>query len=185
MGSRHEGQSERGQGADRPVERVSWDDVQEFIHALNERERAERYRLPTEAKWEYACRAGTDGPFSTGRTITTDQANFDGTEPYGSSPAGLDRQDTVPVGRFAPNAFGLHDMHGNVREWCSDRYDAEYYKGSPVDDPPGQGFGAGRVYRGGGWVDFAESCRSATRGYARPYAEMDDLGFRLVMMIAP
>ena len=110
---------------------------------------ANGYRLPTEAEWEYACRAGTTTPFNTGNNITTDQANYDGTNPYNNNPAGIFRETTTPAGSFAPNAWGLYDMHGNVCEWCWDR--KEHYSGNAVTDPVGAVAGRYRVGRGGSW----------------------------------
>ena len=113
------------------------------------------YRLPTEAQWEYACRAGTTGPFSTGNNITTSQANYDGTRPYNNNPTGMNRKKTTPVGNFAPNRFGLYDMHGNVLEWCWDFYG--YYSSDAQTDPTGPDntttYLENRVYRGGSWFE--------------------------------
>jgi formylglycine-generating enzyme required for sulfatase activity len=119
------------------------------------------YRLPTEAQWEYACRAGTTTPFSTGNNITTDQANYDGTRPYNDNPAGVYRARTMQVGSFAPNAWGLHDMHGNVWEWCWDWYDD--YPSAAQADPSGAVFGGHRVRRGGSWGYGGRYLRSAAR----------------------
>jgi len=163
-------------GARNPVERVSWEDCQEFLKKLNtlvprpaplpggegEGMRAE-FRLPTEAQWEYACRAGTKTPFHFGETISTDQANYDGNYTYGKGRKGAYRQKTVEVGSFPANAWGLHDMHGNVLEWCSDRYADEYYRESPREDPSGPADDPDvyqRVLRGGSWLrDPPMRCR--------------------------
>jgi formylglycine-generating enzyme required for sulfatase activity len=104
-----------------PVERLSWDDCQEFIKKLRARDK-KPYRLPSEAEWEYACRAGTTTPFSFGDTLSTDQANYDGNFIYGNGRKGVNRKKTTPVGSFPANAFGLYDMHGNVSQWCHDWY---------------------------------------------------------------
>ncbi|MEH2124725.1 MAG: SUMF1/EgtB/PvdO family nonheme iron enzyme [Nostoc sp.] len=118
-------------GEKRPVEQVSWDDAVEFCQKLSQK-RGKTYRLPSEAEWEYACRAGTKTPFYFGETITTDLVNYKGDSPYGSAPKGEYRQQTTDVGKFLPNSFGLYDMHGNVWEWCKDVYN-DNYQGAPKD----------------------------------------------------
>jgi formylglycine-generating enzyme required for sulfatase activity len=163
-------------GADCPVEQVSWLDVQEFIQRL-ERLSGERFRLPTEAEWEYACRAGTTGPFSTGDHLSTDDANYDGHYPYAEDPPGIYRARTTPVGSFAPNAWGLYDLHGNVWEWIEDRH-CPYPEG-PVVDPVGDCSSKLRVIRGGSWYFNAESARCALRYTHRPQDIGPSLGFRL------
>jgi uncharacterized protein (TIGR02996 family) len=153
--------------SDLPVEcsdgSVSWDECQEFLRRLGKRDR-QTYRLPTEAEWEYACRAGTSTPFSFGETISTDQANFDGRYPYGKGRTGKFRGEPTPVGSFPPNAFGLYDMHGNVFEWCNDWY-GEYPKEAVVDPqgPPTEGEAGGHVVRGGQFDFSAAGIRSANR----------------------
>ena len=117
-----------------PVEKVSWDDCQEFIKKLREKDK-KPYRLPTEAEWEYACRAGTTTPFHFGETISTDQANYNGNFTYGNGKKGVYRKKTTPVGSFPANAWGLHDMHGNVWQWCQDWYGD--YPQKDVVDPQG------------------------------------------------
>ncbi|MBW2108300.1 MAG: formylglycine-generating enzyme family protein [Deltaproteobacteria bacterium] len=159
-----------------PVTCVSWDDVQKFIRWLNEKEN-KRYRLPTEAQWEYACRAGTDTPFSFGRCLSTNEANYDGNYPLSGCSKGRYRERTVKVASFSHNAWGLYDMHGNVWEWCQDWY-GDYPSGS-VTDPTGPPRGSYRVVRGGGWSSFAGFCRSANRGWYFPGLRYDSLGFRL------
>jgi formylglycine-generating enzyme required for sulfatase activity len=139
---------------------------------------ADGYRLPTEAEWEYACRAGTTTPFNTGNNIITRNANYDGNNPYNNNAKGEYRQKTTPVGSFAPNAWGLYDMHGNVWEWCWDWYGA--YSSGAQTDPVGASSGAGRVYRGGSWGSYAELARSAYRSGNAPSYRYDSLGFRLV-----
>jgi formylglycine-generating enzyme required for sulfatase activity len=139
---------------------------------------ANGYRLPTEAEWEYACRAGTTTPFNTGNNITTDQANYDGNYPYNGNAKGTYREKTMPVGSFAPNAWGLYDMHGNVWEWCWDWYGG-YSRGSQTD-PEGAGTGSGRVDRGGSWSIDAQDLRSAYRYGSSPSDRGDVVGFRLV-----
>jgi len=138
---------------------------------------ANGYRLPTEAEWEYACRAGTTTPFSTGNNITTSQANYDG-NPYNNKAKGEDRQRTTPVGSFAPNAWGLYDMHGNVGEWCWDWYG--FYTSGAQTNPLGASSGAYRVDRGGCWFFSAEDLRSAYRGGNGPSFRSYYVGFRLV-----
>ena len=171
-------------GNDCPVENVSWDDVREFIRKLNRKEGTDRYRLPTEAEWEYACRAGTTTPFSFGRCLSTDQANYNGRYPLENCPKGEYREKTLPVASFAPNAWGLHDMHGNVWEWCQDWYGEDYPSGA-VTDPGGPSTGSVRVLRGGSWFNDAGSCRAAIRGRDTPDVRGRNLGFRLVLVRLP
>jgi formylglycine-generating enzyme required for sulfatase activity len=139
---------------------------------------ANGYRLPTEAEWEYACRAGTTTPFSTGNIITTSQANYNGNLPYYNNPEGEYRQKTTPVGSFAPNGWGLYDMHGNVWEWCWDWMEG-YASGSQTD-PAGASSGTFRVYRGGSWITMGRSLRSAHRYSGFPSDRENFLGFRVV-----
>lgn len=143
-----------------PVESVSWDDCQEFIKKLREKDK-KPYRLPTEAEWEYACRAGTKTPFHFGETISTEQANYNGNFVYGTGKKGVYRKKTTPVGSFPANAWGLHDMHGNVWQWCQDWYGG--YPKDEVTDPQGREKGRSRVLRGGSWGEGPEYCRSACR----------------------
>ena len=164
-------------GNDYPVEKVSWNDVQEFIRKLNQKEGGNKYRLPTEAEWEYACRAGSTTPFSFGRCLSTDQANYNGHYPLSGCSKGKYREKTVSVANFLPNDWGLYDMHGNVWEWCQDWY--ENYSSGSVTDPKGPSSGARRVGRGGSWDDGARLCRSANRADGSPGNRDDGLGFRL------
>jgi sulfatase modifying factor 1 len=163
---------DQGWGRDnRPVMKVSWDDAQAFAGWMD-------CRLPTEAEWEYACRAGTTTPFYTGDNLTTEQANYNGNYPYYKNPIGSYYERTMKVGRFEPNAWGLYDMHGNVWEWCSD-WLGEY----PVDaqtNPQGPQTGTVRVLRGGSWYGYAAYCRSAFRDSRDPTVHYDDFGFRIV-----
>jgi formylglycine-generating enzyme required for sulfatase activity len=165
-------------GDERPVEKVSWDECQEFCRKLSEKD-GKRYRLPTEAEWEYACRAGTTTPFHLGETISTDEANYDGNYTYGKGQKGRDWQQTTPVGNYSANAWGLHDMHGNVAEWCQDRYGE--YQGGEETDPQGPEVGDSRVVRGGSWNDGPKLCRAAFRLGFGPSSRNDDVGFRVVL----
>ena len=169
-------------GDDCPVERVSWNDVQAFITELNKRGEG-TYRLPTEAEWEYAARAGTTTPFYTGNCLSTNEANYDGGFPLTGCPSGVYRGKTVPVASFAPNAWGLYDMHGNVWEWVQDWYGS--YPSGAVTDPTGPSSGSFRVFRGGSWVSTAGYCRSANRFLSNPDYRFDDGGFRLVLPQVP
>jgi uncharacterized protein (TIGR02996 family) len=168
-----------------PVERVSWQDAVAFCRRLSElpQEKAAGrvYRLPTEAEWEYACRAGTSTMFHYGDALTSDRANIDGNLPEGDAPRGLYLARTCPVGRFPANAFGLHDMHGNVWEWCSDWFDATYYEHSPAADPTGPAHGKRRALRGGGWFYGARICRSAYRYRYEPDNRHNDFGLRVAL----
>ncbi|MGF1578109.1 MAG: formylglycine-generating enzyme family protein [Gemmataceae bacterium] len=158
-----------------PVECVSWNDCQEFCQKLTER--TDRpIVLPTEAQWEYACRAGTTSPFWFGKTITTQQVNYHGDYPYDGGPKGQYRDQTVAVKSFLPNGWGLYEMHGNVCEWCQDWHGE--YTGEPRIDPQGPTEGPPRVIRGGCWVLVAGRCRSAYRDHVVPGGRYDDLGFR-------
>jgi formylglycine-generating enzyme required for sulfatase activity len=153
-----------------PVETVAWNHCQEFIKKLREKDKDKKpYRLPTEAEWEYSCRAGTTTPFHFGDTISTEQANYNGNYVYGNGKKGICRKKTTPVGTFPANAWGLHDMHGNLMEWCQDWY-GDYPK-NDVTDPQGPEKGrvidAGpprRVLRGGDFANSPVRCRSAWRG---------------------
>ena len=170
-------------GAKNPVEQVSWNDCQGFIKTLNGLgKEVGTFSLPTEAEWEYACRAGTSTPFHTGETISTDEANYNGNYTYGNGRKGQYREKTVAVGSFAPNKFGLYDMHGNAWEWCEDWYAADYYKNSPKEDPPGPARGEGRVLRSGSRSCFPWYCRSSFRHMDWPsYRVNNGAGCRLVL----
>jgi len=166
-----------------PVENVSWSDVQYFIKKLSQKEGVSTYRLPTEAEWEYAARAGTTTPFSfgDGKCLSTDQANYNGNYPMPGCPKGEYRKKTVPVASFQPNGWGLYDMHGNVWEWCQDQYGA-YPEGS-ITNPAGSKTGSVRVLRGGSWFLLARSCRSANRGKRDPGNRGPLVGARLVRLL--
>lgn len=177
-------------GAKRPVEQVSWYDAVEFCKRLAQHT-GRQYRLPSEAEWEYACRADTTTPFHYGATIITDLANYRGidfnhqgwTIPgfYGQGPRGEYREQTTEVGSFPPNAFGLYDMHGNVQEWCRDHWHDDY-QGAPDD---GSAWIAGgksylRLVRGGAWVSYPTNCRSGFRIGIEPFCHGYYIGFRVV-----
>ena len=193
------------QGQGLPVENVSWYEAVSYCNSLSEREglqpayridgkqvtwdeEADGYRLPTEAEWEYACRAGTTTPFSTGRNIAVDEANYFGTYPYTiedhyfsqqdmETAPGVYRERTVPVGEFEPNGWGLYDMHGNVSEWCYDRYGT--YPAETQADPSGPAVGSLRICRGGGWNDFGKHLRSAFRSAIPSTDRFPSRGFRV------
>jgi formylglycine-generating enzyme required for sulfatase activity len=159
-----------------PVETVSWDDCQEFIKRLRETDK-KRYRLPTEAEWEYCCRAGTTTPFHFGATISADQANYFGKYVYGNGKKGVFRAKTTPVGSFPANAWGLHDMHGNVLQWCQDWHGD--YPRKEIVDPQGPDGGQNRGQRGGSFDFSPQSCRSACRQSVAPGIRGRNIGFRL------
>ncbi len=163
-----------------PVEAVSWEDCQEFLDKLNGRVSGGGFRLPTEAQWEHACRAGTATPFHFGETISTEQANYNGNYTYGNGREGVYREKTVVVGSFSSNAWGLHDMHGNIWEWCSDWYDAEFYGKSTARDPENTAKSEFRALRGGSWYYNPGDCRSAGRSGGNPANRDVDWGFRVV-----
>lgn len=164
----------------RPVEKVSWYDAVEFCARLA-KHTGHDYRLPSEAEWEYACRAGTTTPFHFGETITTGLANFNGNDTYASAPKGEYRQQTTDVGSFPPNAFGLYDLHGNVREWCLDHWH-DNYQGAPSDGSAGVAGGNSerRLLRGGSWYLIPWACRSADRNRNFPDYRDFNIGFRVV-----
>jgi formylglycine-generating enzyme required for sulfatase activity len=172
-----------------PVVNVSWNDAQAFIAWISRKE-SKTYRLPTEAEWEYVCRAGTTTRFAVGEdaeglAVVGNIADGTAKEKYPDWKT-ISAKDgfiyTAPVGRFRPNAFGLFDMHGNVWEWCSDGYAADYYKQSPVDHPPGVGGAAARVIRGGSWSDDPRGARSAYRSRDEPGNRYYYLGFRVALV---
>jgi len=167
------------QADDHPVTCVSWNDAQAYINWLNTKG-DQKYGLPTEAQWEYAVRAGTRTPFYFGKCLSTDQANYDGNYPLEGCDKGEYRQKTVPAGSLkSSNAWGLHDMHGNVWEWCQGWYGG--YPANAVTDPVGDDSGPFRLVRGGGWINLDQDCRSANRRRVDPGRRYDDVGFRPVL----
>ena len=168
-------------GNDHPVENVSWEDAMSFCQKLNQMDPKKPqgyvYSLPTEAQWEYACRAGTSTATAFGDSLSSRDANFDGNIPYGGASEGPDLQRTTAVGSYRPNAWGFYDMHGNVWEWCHDWYGD--YTGGSVTDPVGPSSGTHRVSRGGSWINIGEDCRSVNRDRSIPGYRGFDLGFRL------
>ena len=169
-------------GDDLPVEQVSWSEAVEFGQRLSKLTRKE-YRLPSEAEWEYACRAGTTTPFHFGETITDKLANYDARRTYAMEPKGEFRQKITPVGSFSPNAFGLYDMHGQVWEWCEDNWH-ENYQGAPKNGSVWlSGDNSIKVIRGGSWNSFPSICRSACRNHSlRDYRGIS-IGFRIVCVV--
>ena len=173
------------EGDQRPVDSVSWENAMEFCRRLSQRT-GRRYTLPSEAQWEYACRAGTTTPFYCGATISTKLANYDGSEVYGDGEKGEYRQQTMDVASFPANPWGLHDMHGNVWEWCADHWH-DNYEGAPEDgrawideeskeNDDKMNF---RLLRGGSWINNPRDCRSACRSYDRPDFRISIIGFRV------
>ena len=172
---------------DFPVDSIRWEDAVAFCRALSEMDEERRagrsYRLPTEAEWEYACRAGMTTPFHYGESLSSEQANFKGNFPYGTAAHGPFVGHPMPVGSYKPNAFGIYDMHGNAWEWCQDWYSPDYYRASPSDDPRGPEAGPRHAFRGGGWGVSAKYCRLAFRNREiDPTLWLYSLGFRVVLI---
>ena len=173
-------------GPDRPVESVSWHDAIEFCRRLS-RHTKRNYILPSEAQWEYACRAGSTTPFHFGETLTTELANYDGNSTYGQGPKGTYREQTTDVGSFPANAWGLQDMHGNVWEWCLDRWHPSLAKGptdgsawqEPAPELAKEDQEDWRLLRGGSWLSLPANCRSAYRLIAPPVSRGSNIGFRV------
>ena len=194
----------RFKGENRPVEQVSWNNAMEFCKKLSE-VTGRTYRLPSEAEWEYACRAGTTTPFHFGETITTDLVNYNGNSTYASAPKGEYRQQTTDVGIFFPNFFGLYEMHGNVLEWCLDTWHKNY-QGAPTDGSAWIDEGKknlnlsldwkeierfynsldnnSRMLRGSSWLNLSKYCRSANSDLLVPYGRANYISFRLVISAA-
>ncbi|MFN6352015.1 MAG: formylglycine-generating enzyme family protein, partial [Cyanobacteriota bacterium] len=167
---------------ERPVERVSWDNAMRFCQRLSRRT-GHHYTLPSEAQWEYACRAGSKTPFAFGETITPELANYNCNYTYGKAPKGEFREQTTPVGMFPANAWGLQDMHGNVREWCLDAWHWSY-EGAPKDGSAwiSEDEKEDRLLRGGSWDDDPRDCRSADRDLSQPVDAFLTFGFRVVCL---
>ena len=176
-------------GTNLPVENVSWLDATNYCYKLNEKERKSgrlpkgyKYTLPTEAQWEYACRAGTTNATSYGTNLSATAANFDGNNPYNGAAIGDFLGRTTSVGTYKANAWGLFDMHGNVLEWCADWYGS--YPSTDVTDPMGPASGSERVLRGGSWFSYGRICRSAYRGSDSPSTKKNTTGFRTILIQA-
>jgi formylglycine-generating enzyme required for sulfatase activity len=174
-----------GVGADYPIEKISWQDAIEFCTKLSQLT-GKTYTLPSEAQWEYACRAGTNTAFHFGETITPDLANYNGDFPYGGAPKGENRERATPVGSFPANGFGLSDMHGNVWEWCLDGYQPSYLDaptdGSARVDLSDIEGNLKRVMRGGAWDYVAKGCRSSVRGSLGAGIRVGGCGLRVVLV---
>jgi len=167
-----------------PVETVSWIDSQTFIQKLNKKEGTGKYRLPTEAEWEYAARAGATTPFAFGSCLSASQANYNGNYPLEGCSRGSYLQKTISVGNFLPNIWGLYDMYGNLFEWVEDIYnDKGVYIVEQIDDPIYKGSGSYRVVRGGSWYSIAQNCRSAYRSSYSPGDRLNRIGFRIVRIL--
>ena len=177
------------QKARQPVTCVSWNDVQVFLRWLNELPAEQgfgrRYRLPTEAEWEYACRGGVSSStlFHQGDSLSSSQANFDGNYPAGGAARDWFRERTCLVGSYRPNVLGLYDLHGNVYEWCNDWFSEGYYEEGPRQNPPGPSSGTCRVMRGGGWYCGGLYCRTAYRNRCDPAGRNNGLGFRVALVL--
>ena len=176
----------RFKGENRPVEQVSWEEAQEFCRRLSAKT-GKDYRLPSEAEWEYACRTGTTTPFHFGKTISPELANYYAKATYNNSPKGEYRSETTDVGSFPGNEWGLHDMHGNVWEWCEDDWH-ENYEGSPEDgrawidnDNRSQ---SSKLLRGGSWINIPQDCRSAYRNHDSRVNRNFVIGFRVCCVAA-
>jgi formylglycine-generating enzyme required for sulfatase activity len=171
--------AERFNGDQRPVVNVSWHDAMEFCNRLTQRT-GRCYTLPSEAQWEYACRAGTSTPFAFGETLTAELANYRATETYGNGAKGKWRKRTTDVASFPANDWGLQDMHGNVWEWCLDHWHWSY-EGAPTDGRPwlDTQTGTSRLLRGGSWGFPPDGCRSAYRDRGLPGSRSRGVGFRV------
>jgi len=169
----------RFKGHNLPVERISLEDAQKFCQRLSKRT-GQNYRLPSETQWEYACRAGTNSPFSFGETLTTEVANYNGEHTFRDEPRGVYLHSMNEGGRFPPNAFGLYDMHGNLWEWCTDSW-LDDYSSAPRDESSYQKHdNLYRVARGGSWHEPPKLCRSAARLRVLQTEAEEFMGFRVV-----
>jgi formylglycine-generating enzyme required for sulfatase activity len=170
-----------------PVEHVTWEDAAAFCEALSrrpsEKKRGHTYRLPTEAEWEYGCRGLMSTPTSFGASLSARQANFDGNYPFGQSEAGPYLERPAPVGSYPANVFGLHDMHGNVWEWCQDWYGGAVYRERNRVGPVGPATGQEKVQRGGSWYSYGWACRASERCRAFPNTANERTGFRVVLVV--
>jgi formylglycine-generating enzyme required for sulfatase activity len=176
-------------GPDHPVQALSWNDVMAFCEWLTTTEReagrldeSQKYTLPTEAQWEFACRERGKvlTPFYFGATLESHQANFNGHQPYGTDRRGEFLNKTLEVGSYPPNALGIYDMHGNTFEWCRDGY--QPHDSSAVTDPEGDPESDRRIYKGGSWLDVGIYCRAAFRGNTIPTDRSDHLGARIALV---
>ena len=165
-------------GENRPVERVNWNDAVKFCKLLSQRT-GKNYTLPSEAQWEYACRAGTTTPFYFGESITPDLVNYNGDDPYGYASQGEYRRQTTDVGSFPRNAFGLYDMHGNVWEWCLDNW-VDSYNNAPTNGSAVTSSIKLKLLRGGSWYNDSENCRSAYRNNSNLGNGNYNFGIRVV-----
>jgi hypothetical protein len=165
-------------GESLPVEEVSWSDSQKFIEMLRQDHPSIAFQLPSEAQWEYACRAGTATPFSFGEKITSEQANYDGNHPYDSGKKGEHRKTTVPVKSLPCNEWGLYEMHGNVEEWCNDSWQEKLVAGAVID-PESNEWSKLKVLRGGSWDIGGKYARSACRLHGSTYGTSSGSGLRL------
>jgi formylglycine-generating enzyme required for sulfatase activity len=177
---------------DFPVENVSWDDAQEFIKKLNalaaEKNLGRKYRLPTEAEWEYGCRAGADvkEPFTFKKpsdSASSKQANFNGNSPFGGAERGPTLNRPCKVGSYEPNPFGLYDMHGNILEWCEDWFGETTFSEKDRKDPKGPNNGQYRMLKGGAFNYDALYCRSGYRNYTSPNQRANSFGFRVACVV--
>ena len=169
----------RFKGDNLPVERISWEEVETFCQRLSKKT-GRIYQMPSETQWEFACRSGTNTPFSFGDTLTIDVANFNGEHKFRDEPRGFYRHTTTEGGVFPPNAFGLYDMHGNLWEWCADNW-LDDYSSSPRDSSSYQNTNSHfRVARGGSWHEPPELCRSAARLQVLQSDAEEFVGFRVV-----
>ncbi len=170
------------QGDELPIHLVGWNEAMEFCNRLSQRT-GRNYTLPSESKWEYACRAGTTSPFAFGQTLSPELANYIATDNYANGPTGGCPVQTTVVKRFYPNSWGLYDMHGNVLEWCLDEWH-DTYDGAPTDGSAwsSNSQNVPRLLRGGSWLCFPRHCRSAVRHYCPPGRFRNDAGFRVVCL---
>ena len=166
-------------GDNRPVEQVSWDDCVKFCQEVSSKV-GKDVRLPSEAQWEYACRAGTTTPFYFGPTLTSELANYDANYTYAKGPKGTYREQTTEVGEFPPNAFGLYDLHGNVWEWCQDDWH-DNYEGAPTNGSSWLNNSSIKVMRGGSWYAYPRFCRSADRIWGTRDYRFNLGGFRVAL----